>query len=675
MSDTIIINTNPPASETLVINTSTKAPESINVNQLGYVLSVNGKIGVVILDKNDIGLGNVDNTSDLDKPISNETLSALFLKTDLGLFLSLNSFITSNSGNWDSVYFTVNELSGNWNSVYSYVNQTSANEFNQQAVTTFILANSSNITQVNSLVNSNSSNWNIAYNSSTIYQSNSSTYATINFSNNKFLPLSGGNISGTLNVQTKLLSAGTDLFDIFLAQTLNYVPSSYNLSISNGNTVNLSSINTTFVNNSAKYESVYSNVIGNSANWNISFDRSNVFSTVSGRYNDSSTIVESNSANWNNAYNTGTVYQANSGTYATYNFVNSNFLNLTGGTIEGNLNVNGNFYIAGSAANINVRDLVITDPLIYLAEGNPSDILDIGFIGSYNYNSEPHEHTGLVRSHINKKWTLFSGLSTEVLSALSINFNDPSLQIDTLRANLEGNVVGGTVQGNTLSSTGLVYAQGGNSDNWNIAFDRSTQYQNVSSTFATNTTVNSVSSQLVLNTDFNNYKTSVASSTATLLPTTIYQNASGNWQSAYTTVQNNSATTWNYQGTDLKDLSANWQGTFTNVQSNSANWNIAYNTSLSYQSVSGTFATNTLLQSNSALLTPLTLTNNLTSQLVLNTAFNNYQTSVAITTATLLPTTIYQQASGNWQSTYTTFSQNSGNYCTKSLALAFAIAL
>ena len=615
MSDTIIINTNPPTSETLVINTSTKAPESINVNQLGYVLSVNGKIGVVILDKNDIGLGNVDNTSDLNKPISSETLSALFLKTDLGLFLSLNSFITSNSGNWDSVYFTVNELSGNWNSVYSYVNQTSANEFNQEAVTTFILANSSNITQVNSLVNSNSSNWNIAYNSSTIYQSNSSTYATINFSNNKFLPLSGGNISGTLNVQTKLLSAGTDLFDIFLtsetdSKTLNYVASSYNLFISNGNTVNLSSINTTFATNSAKYESVYSNVIGNSANWNTAFNRSTVFSTVSGRYNNSSTIVESNSANWNyaynvttvyssasstfatnstvnsvsslltpltltnnltsqlvlnttfnnyktnvasitatllptsiyqnasgnwhstftnvqnnsanwntafnrstvftnvssrynssstvvesnsanwnNAYNTGTVYQANSGTYATYNFVNSNFLNLTGGTIEGNLNINGNFYIAGSAANINVRDLVITDPLIFLAEGNPSDILDIGFTASYKSNGDPYKHTGLVRSHINKKWTLFSGLSTEVLSALSINFNDPSLQIDTLRANLEGNVVGGTVQGNTLSSTGLVYAQGGNSNNWNTAFDRSTVFSSVSGRYNSSSTV------------------------------------------------------------------------------------------------------------------------------------------------------------------------------------------
>jgi hypothetical protein len=108
---------------------------------------------------------------------------------------------------------------------------------------------------------------------------------------------------------------------------------------------------------------------------------------------------------------------------------------------------------------------------------------------------------------------------------------------------------------------------------------------------------------------------------------------------------------------------------------NSNVWNQAYNIATMYSAASGTFATNTLLQSTSALLTPLALTNTLTGQLVLNADFNSYKTTVAAATATLLPTTTYQQASGNWQSTYTIFSQNSGNYCTKSLALAFAIAL
>ena len=89
-------------------------------------------------------------------------------------------------------------------------------------------------------------------------------------------------------------------------------------------------------------------------------------------------------------------------------------------------------------------------------------------------------------------------------------------------------------------------------------------------------------------------------------------------------------------------------GVNTLVHNTSANWNTAYNIATAYSSISGTFATNTLLQRTSALLTPLTLTNTLTSLLVTNTAFSNYQTSVGSATATLLPTSVYQSASGSF---------------------------
>lgn len=47
------------------------------------VTSVAGKVGVVTLVKSDVGLGNVDNTSDLDKPISTATAAALAEKAPL----------------------------------------------------------------------------------------------------------------------------------------------------------------------------------------------------------------------------------------------------------------------------------------------------------------------------------------------------------------------------------------------------------------------------------------------------------------------------------------------------------------------------------------------------------------------------------------------------------------
>ena len=49
----------------------------------GAVDSVAGKTGVVTLVKGDVGLGNVDNTSDLNKPVSTAQQTALNLKADL----------------------------------------------------------------------------------------------------------------------------------------------------------------------------------------------------------------------------------------------------------------------------------------------------------------------------------------------------------------------------------------------------------------------------------------------------------------------------------------------------------------------------------------------------------------------------------------------------------------
>ena len=58
----------------------------------GCVDSVAGKTGVVTLNKDDVGLNQVDNTSDVDKPISTATANALALKTDTATLESLNTF-------------------------------------------------------------------------------------------------------------------------------------------------------------------------------------------------------------------------------------------------------------------------------------------------------------------------------------------------------------------------------------------------------------------------------------------------------------------------------------------------------------------------------------------------------------------------------------------------------
>jgi hypothetical protein len=69
--------------------------------------------------------------------------------------------------------------------------------------------------------------------------------------------------------------------------------------------------------------------------------------------------------------------------------------------------------------------------------------------------------------------------------------------------------------------------------------------------------------------------------------TTLVRSSSANWTGVYTTVQSNSATNWNYQGTDLKGLSANWQSTYLTVSSLSAQWAAGEGSSSEYLPLTG----------------------------------------------------------------------------------------
>jgi len=75
-----------PARQTAWVKPSTRTLSIYSGSSwidIGAVTSVNGQSGVVTLTKANIGLGNVDNTSDLNKPISTATQNALNTKADL----------------------------------------------------------------------------------------------------------------------------------------------------------------------------------------------------------------------------------------------------------------------------------------------------------------------------------------------------------------------------------------------------------------------------------------------------------------------------------------------------------------------------------------------------------------------------------------------------------------
>ena len=113
-----------------------------------------------------------------------------------------------------------------------------------------------------------------------------------------------------------------------------------------------------------------------------------------------------------------------------------------------NLTLNGNLTVSGTTTTVSTQDLSITDPLIYIGTGNTGNSVDIGMVG--HFNDGLYQHTGIVRRASTDKWHLFSGMTTEPSTTITVT--DGTYVVDTLVANIEGNVTG-NVTGNASTAT------------------------------------------------------------------------------------------------------------------------------------------------------------------------------------------------------------------------------
>lgn len=84
---------------------------------------------------------------------------------------------------------------------------------------------------------------------------------------------------------------------------------------------------------------------------------------------------------------------------------------LTGNATAENLTISGNLTVQGTTTTVSANNLVVDDPLIYLADQNTtSDAVDIGVYGAYSPTGTGHLHTGLFRDASDSgKWKLISG--------------------------------------------------------------------------------------------------------------------------------------------------------------------------------------------------------------------------------------------------------------------------
>jgi hypothetical protein len=74
--------------------------------------------------------------------------------------------------------------------------------------------------------------------------------------------------------------------------------------------------------------------------------------------------------------------------------------------------INNSLTVNGTVTTVNTTQLNVADPLIFLATGNASNSVDIGFFGKYIDTTNP-EYTGLFRDATDGKYRLFDSLEAE----------------------------------------------------------------------------------------------------------------------------------------------------------------------------------------------------------------------------------------------------------------------
>jgi len=225
---------------------------------------------------------------------------------------------------------------------------------------------------------------------------------------------SGGFITGANLISTNIISATT--------WTGLYASNVVGLT-----TANVAEINNLYYTNAR----VYANVIG------LLNDRANIGDLTT------SNVVEGANLYYTNARvrstlssGTGVSYDNTTGQISIGQNVDTH-ANVTFNelTITGNLNVVGN--LVGFYANT----LVINDPLIQLGYNNPSDSIDLGFLGHYN-DSGTERHAGLFRDASDKKFKFFANIVGEQGPATIDTANDSFRLATVVAETFEGNVTG-----------------------------------------------------------------------------------------------------------------------------------------------------------------------------------------------------------------------------------------
>lgn len=101
---------------------------------------------------------------------------------------------------------------------------------------------------------------------------------------------------------------------------------------------------------------------------------------------------------------------------AAFDTANTKF-DTAGGTITGSvtitqeLNVSGNLHVSGNVTTYDVNNVSLANGIIYLADGNSGNTIDVGIVGAFTEGI--YQHTGVVRDNADGLWKFFSNVASE----------------------------------------------------------------------------------------------------------------------------------------------------------------------------------------------------------------------------------------------------------------------
>ena len=459
--------------------------------------------------------------------------------------LDVNTTVRANSGSWNYQGTDLKVLSANWQNTFT-------------------------------TVSANSAKWESVYSN---VVSNSASYATIDFANNKFFALSGGTISGATRINGNvtifgdLTSTGTQTFANTIFSTTSslsvvHVGSGPAVWIGNNGTGDIASFydmdqgvevlhvggaNGDFPNVGVKTSSpnkdftVKGEISATSDIWTSGRilsggqELASIFQPDIAKGVSSYTTVLANSAEWEAVY---TSYSSASASYVTSSYANSTFLPLSGGALSGSFTVN---------------DQLTSAATLFISGGK------VGI------KTEAPNKDFTVNGEISSSNTIWSanGNSDQWNSAYStVQSNSASWQTGYEYATAYSNASGSLVTyetGDVIKPRGAIVGSSSDSNSVDVS-----------------QTVLDIKSlvygvQVTTSPDQVNFKTWNFNPDGSLTypdntsQTTAFTGIPSYVESTYSTVQSNSAS-WDYQGTDLKDLSANWQNTYTDFSTNSASY-------------------------------------------------------------------------------------------------------